>query len=630
MMLCALALGWALSAPDLAVTAPVAESGLNNPDPDRIDTTNHPGKALFQQHCASCHEGGMAKAPHPTALAAMAPDAIVEALTQGIMRQEAAALGQEQRRQIAEYLTASDLSKFKPAPGAVMCAPALKSFDLKRPPARVGWGYDTRRFVPASVAGFGATAVKQLKLKWAFAFPNAIRARSQPVIAMGAVFVGSQDGTIYAFDLKTGCAKWTSKVSAEVRTAIVVEPWAPGTKPPHPPRLFFGDFLGRVYAMDAQTGKLLWRAIPDEHPNATITGTPALFDGKVIVPISSFEVSTARIAGYECCTFRGSVAALDADSGKMVWKQYTVPAPSTSRGRTASGRQMFGPSGAPVWGSPLVDARRGLIYFGSGENYSSPADGNSDALFAVDARTGARRWVFQLTAGDAWNTDCMVKGENCPAENGPDFDVAASPIMADIGGGRQAVIVGQKSGMVYAVDPDNGKVIWKRQVGRGGLQGGIRFGMALRGNRLFVGVSDLPMQSDGSLSPAPGFPGLHALDVRTGQSLWHASASNRCKQSEQDMCGPGISSAISALPGVVFAGHIDGMFRAYDENTGATLWEFDTRVPRQAVNGPLAQGGTISGPGPAIADGYVVTNSGYGIALSMPGNALLVFSVNGK
>jgi polyvinyl alcohol dehydrogenase (cytochrome) len=289
---------------------------------------------------------------------------------------------------------------------------------------------------------------------------------------------------------------------------------------------------------------------------------------------------------------------------------------------------MLGPSGAPVWGSPTPDPKRKLIYFGSGENYSTPADGNSDALFAVDAMTGERRWVLQLTAHDAWNGACMVKnGPSCPIENGPDYDLAASPILADIGRGRQAVIAGQKSGDVYAVDPANGKVIWKQQVGRGGMQGGIRFGMALNGYRLFVGVNDMRQRGDNSESPDYGYPGMHALDVRTGKLLWRHVVENKC--ADRKACYPGISAAVSVIPGAVFAGQLDGMFRAYDEQTGRTLWEFDTTIPQQAVNGPMAQGGSMSGPGPTIADGYVVTNSGYGFSGSMPGNALLVFSVDG-
>lgn len=594
-----------------------------------LDVTNHPGKALFAQNCAACHEGGMPKAPHREFIETMTPDAILLAMNEGVMKQQAAHLDQPQRRQIAEFLTRTDLASYKPAPGPVMCTGKAREFDLTRPPAQVGWGYDTKRFVPADVAGLKPADVTKLKLKWAYAFPGALRARSQPVVAMGALFVGSQDGTVYAFDLATGCAKWARKVSAEVRTAIVVEPWAKGTTPKQHPRLFFGDLLGRVYAFDALTGKELWRTRGDDHPNTTITGTPTFADGSLIVPVSSLEVVTAADPKYACCTFRGSIVALDPDTGALRWRHYTVTEEPKESRKTSVGTAMFGPSGAPVWGSPAVDAKRGLIYLGSGENYSTPADGNSDAVFAVDAKTGKRRWVTQFTKGDAWNGTCMVKDHpNCPAEKGPDFDVAASPMLVDLDGGKQLVIAGAKSGVVHALDPDTGKELWQRQVGRGGVQGGIHFGMAAEGSRVFVGVNDLLMLSDGSDAKESGHPGLHALDAATGKEIWSTVVPDKC--AGKKYCDPGISAAVTAMPGIVFAGHLDGKFRAYDDKTGKLLWEVDTIVPRKSANGQMTHGGSMSGPGAAIADGYVITNSGYGFSSHMPGNALLVYSVDGK
>jgi polyvinyl alcohol dehydrogenase (cytochrome) len=620
----------------LAAPSIVAANGEEQNTPDSmsrpayaIDVTNHPGKALFAEHCAMCHEGGMPKAPHREFLETMAPGAILQALNEGIMRQQAADIPQSQRRQIVEFLTKTDLATYKPDPGPVMCVGKARAFDLDRPPAAVGWGYDTRRFVPADVARLAPADVPRLKLKWAYAFPNALRARSQPVAALGALYVGSQDGTIYAFDLASGCAKWTSKVSSEVRTAIVVEPFAKGERLEHAPRLFFGDLLGRVYAMDALTGKLLWRTRPDDHANATITGSPAWAGDALIVPVSSLEVVTAADPNYTCCTFRGSIVALDPATGATRWTHYTVPQPATEQGKTAAGGAIMGPSGAPVWGSPAIDLKRGLVYHGSGENYSSPADTNSDALFAVDLKTGKRRWSVQFTAHDSWNGSCTLKGSpNCPKERGPDFDLAASPMLVDVGAGRQLVIAGQKSGMVYGVDPDSGKIVWSRRAGRGGIQGGIHFGMAAHDGVIYVGIDDLPMQSDGSESKDYGSPGLQALDAATGKPLWITVIPNQC--GGKPSCDPGISAAVTAMPGVVFAGYLDGVLRAYNSETGKLLWQTDTTVPQRAVNGVNTRGGSISGPGVAIIDGNVVTNSGYGFSYHMPGNGLMVFSVDGR
>lgn len=591
---------------------------------------NHPGKALFAENCAGCHDGGFPKAPHSYQLQLMTPMGILSTLNEGIMKPQAAHLSQVQRRQIAEYLTRTDLANYKPAPGPVMCEGKAKEFDLSAPPAPVGWGYDNHRFTPTKVAGLTTSDMSRLKLKWAFAFPGAKQARSQPVVAMGAIFVGSQDGTVYAFDLASGCARWMAKAVGEVRTAIVIEPWATGTKPSHSPRLFFGDLLGRVYALDALTGKELWRTRPDEHANATITGTPVFHGDTLYVPVSSLEVGSASDPNYACCTFRGSLVALDAATGNKKWQHFTVDRVAAEAGKTRVGTPILAPSGAPVWGSPTIDEKRDLIYHGSGENYSSPADGNSDAIFAVDMKTGQRRWVRQLTAGDAWNNSCMVKGHsNCPVQNGPDEDVAASLLLIDVGGGKQLLVAGAKSGVVTAVDPDTGgKIVWQTRVGRGSLQGGVHFGMAAEGRRIYVPIYDSKDTSDGGLFTDPGFPGVHAIDAADGHILWRGKVDNRCNGRKD--CEPGVSAAITAIPGGVLAGHLDGWLRLYDGATGKVTWLIDTTLSAKTQNGAIAKGGSMSGPGPTLAAGHLIIDSGYGFARKMPGNALLVYSIDGK
>ena len=369
-----------------------------------IDVEHHPGKDLFETNCAGCHNGAVPKAPQQVWLEMMSPDAVLAALNGGVMARQAADLSPQQRVQIAEYLSRISLADYKaPAPPARCPSAQLAG---GQPPALVGWGHDNRRFVPASVAGLAKADVPRLKLKWAFAYPGAIRARSQPAIGWGTVFVGGHDGTLYAFDLATGCLRWSSRVSAEVRTAIVADPASK--------RLYFGDILGRAYALDAMTGRLLWKRKVDDHPNATITGTPTLAAGMLFVPVSSLEVTSAADPKYACCTFRGKVVALNLADGSEKWRAFTVTEPPRSQGKTSTGTSILGPSGAPVWNAPTYDAKRGLLYFGSGENYSTPADSNSDAVIAVDAASGKRKWTAQLTRGDAWNVGCMMANENCP------------------------------------------------------------------------------------------------------------------------------------------------------------------------------------------------------------------------
>lgn len=589
-----------------------------------LDQGDDPGKLLFAEHCAMCHEGGVEKAPHRDFLKEMSPIAILAALDSGPMQQQAASLSEAERRQVVEFLTQRDLAHYQAPPAPKMCEGSQRALKMDQPAQSVGWGHDTTRFIPASVAGLTTREAPRLKLKWAFGFPEATKARSQPAIAFGTIFVGSQDGTIYALDLATGCARWTSKVSAEVRTGIVVE-----TGNDRAPRIFFGDFMGRAYALDASTGREIWKVRLDGHPNATITGTPAIAGDTLLVPVSSLEVVPAAEPGYECCTFRGSVAALDISTGKEKWRHYTIPRAPQRVGSNAVGAAQLAPSGAPVWGSPAYDAKRGLIYHGSGENYQSPADGNSDALFAVNAATGARRWVFQLTRNDAWNVACMVANRtNCPQQNGPDHDVGASPMLIHLEGGRDVVIVGQKSGMVYGVDPDTGKPRWSVRAGRGGVQGGIHFGMAAEGSTVFVGVNDVSQLADGSHAADPGAPGLVALDARDGRIIWQVRSEGRCEGKQ--FCDAGISAAVTATPGLVFAGHLDGTLGVYDSTNGKPLWEFQTARAFTTVNGVEAHGGSMGGPGVAISGGYLVSNSGYGFSNHMPGNVLLVFSIDGK
>lgn len=618
----------ALAGLGLAATLAGCSSGGSA---DKEVQKSWPGEKLFADNCLGCHGGSSPKAPSPYILGKMLPDTILDALNNGAMKSMAENLTPVERRQIAEYLTKTDLAHYTPPAPPVMCEGKAKEFDLSLPPAQANWGYDNRRFFPADVAGLTKADLPRLKVKWAFAFPGAIQGRSQPVVAMNTVFVGSQNGTVYAFDLDTGCAKWTTRIGAEVRTGVIVDPWKPGTKAASP-RVYFGDLGGNVHALDALTGKEVWRVRPEGHAGATITGSPVPVGDTLIVPISSLEVGSAEDPKYSCCTFRGSVVALDKATGKTKWQQYTVvqdPKPTGKKNRV--GADIIAPSGAPVWGTPTYDAKRGLVYFGSGESYASPADDNSDAVFAVDLKTGKRVWHTQLLAKDAWNNSCMYDHghhPNCPAERGPDSDVAAPVLLLDIGGGKQVLVAGAKSGIVHALDPDTGKKLWALRVGRGGLQGGVHFGMAAEGPWLYVPIYDTMDDAWGGKFKDPGFPGVHLVDARTGKIVWRDTTRSKCDGRKD--CEPGVSAAATAIPGAVIAGHIDGWLRAYDQQTGKVIWSTDTVKEYKTANGAIAKGGSFSGPGVTLYKGHLIVNSGYAFAMKMPGNALLVYSLDGK
>lgn len=591
----------------------------------------HPGAEPYQQRCASCHDKAVYKAPHRMFISMMAPDAVLKAMNKGVMREQAAGLEDAQRIAIAEYLTGRSLDSTVRTLTAPRCEGKTARLDLERPPATLGWGIDryNTRFQPGAEGGLDAADIPNLELKWAFAYPNSIQARSQPTVAGGSVFVGSQDGTVYALDTETGCEKWTFRASAEVRTPIIVSDWrSPDMEAA--PAVYFGDILARVYALDAATGELKWITKVDDHPNATITGSPALYEDRLYVPVSSLEVALPADPKYACCTFRGSMVALDVKDGNMRWKSYTIDDPPRKVGVTRVGTPILAPSGAPIWNSPTIDIERRRLYAGTGENYSSPAGPTSDAIVAFDMDSGEKIWISQQTRGDAWNVGCLsdytTNDANCPEENGPDFDFAASPILVDLGDGDDILVAGQKSGAAMGLDPQTGRTLWRTQVGRGGVQGGVHFGMAAEGSTVYVPISDMAYPEDKTRYrfTTPPRPGMFAIDARNGDMIWENIADDVC--GDLQFCDPGISQAVTAIPGAVIAGHMDGRLRIYARESGKVVWETNTLREYETVSGAVARGGSFGGGGPMVAEGKLFVNSGYGIYFHMPGNVLLVFA----
>ncbi len=606
---------------------PAVESGVaaNGAEALRAADGRPDGEAVYAQYCATCHEGGVARAPHRTFLNMMAGDAILASMTDGLMQQQAEMLSREQKVAVSEFLAAEiPLEGTARYPDPPRCEGTQARFDFAQPPVQRGWaGVDpyNSRYQPADTAGITAADATRLEVDWAFALPHANRARSHPNTAGGAVYIGSQDGTVYALDEQTGCERWRFRASAEVRTAIGITPWDAGDEDARP-IAFFGDIFARVYALDLLSGEKLWVTKLDDHANATSTGSPVYHDGRIYAPVSSLEVTSAADPYYPCCSFRGSVVALDATTGEQVWKGYTIPEPPTEVDRTELGTPILAPSGAPSWNAPTIDAARGQLYVGTGQNYSSPAEDHSNAIIAFDLETGEQRWHFQALAGDAWNMACYDyyggdPNPNCPEEDGPDLDFGANTVLAADG---EILLGGQKSGDVWALDPDTGELLWNRKLGRGGIQGGIHFGMALAGDRLFVPMSDF---DDGLDHEEPPRPGLFALDVRSGEVLWERIYEDRCDG--RDYCDPGISAAIWAIDGGVVTGAMDGWLRIHDADTGEVLWEYDAARDFDTVSGARVHGGSFGGPGPVVVNGALYVNSGYGIYYHMPGNVFLRF-----
>lgn len=585
--------------------------------------------ALYQQHCAACHEGGVPRAPHAVKFQMIGARAILASLETGVMQPQGSALSAAERRELAEFLGGASI--VDPAASVPRCAATRSTFDATRPPPLAGWGMtlEGTRYVTADRAALAAADVSRLDLAWAFAFPGASRARSQPTVGAGAVYVGSQDGTVYALDFATGCVRWTFQADAEVRTSPTLEPWSAGDATAAP-RLWFGDFVGNAYALDARTGGLLWKTRVDTHPRLTITGSPRYHDGRLYVPMSSSEWAAAADPAYECCTFRGGVAALDAQIGTVLWRSYTIPeAPRATGARNAVGALRYHPAGAPVWNSPTIDVKRRRLYVGTGESYTSPAAAQSDAVVALHLDTGKMLWWRQSLAKDAWNMACFIGGgPNCPEENGPDLDIGAPPVLHRLPDGRDVLLVGQKSADVFALDPDDGRLLWKVRYGRGGFAGGVHWGLAVSPTTLFAPNADTVFLGT---EQGEAKPGLFALDPRNGAIKWFAPApKDSCQPGTAPACDPGFSPPPTVIPGVVFQPAFDGWLRAYRETDGALLWAFDTVQTYNGVGGLKGQGGSIESAGAIVADGAVFVNSGYLFGGRMPGNVLLKFTVDGR
>jgi len=582
------------------------------------------GATLFQRHCASCHEGGsQTRAPSRAQLRELTPERILFALesiaspmsSQGLARTPA------ERRALASYVSSKPFGTEKPPDlDRIGCKEASNFSTPLAGPSWNGWSVPTNsRFQQASAAGLDPNQVSQLKLKWAFAYPGDIMAYSQPTVVGGRVFVGSEGRRVYSLNAETGCVYWSFAADAGVRAAITIGSLNNATSY----AAYVADLSANVYALDATTGKLLWKVRVDQHPAARVTGAPRLYSGTLYVPVASLEEASGSLAEYECCTFRGSVVALDAATGKQIWKTYTIPEQPRAVGKNKKGVRQLGPSGVGVWSSPTIDADHKALYIATGDNYSSPTTKTSDAIIAFDLQSGRMLWARQLLQSDAWNIACLQPDTtNCPANAGPDFDFGSSPILVNLPNGRRALLAGQKSGMVHAVDPDReGEILWQVRAGRGGVVGGIEWGPAVDDKNIYVAVSDAQLLPAG-VSPKGG-GGLLALQLADGKQVWRIEPPP-CPEDRKG-CSPGQSAAVTVIPGVVFSGSLDGHLRAYSTADGQVVWDFDTAREFTTVNGVAGRGGAINGPGATVVGGMLFVNSGYGFLGQMPGNVLLAF-----
>lgn len=549
------------------------------------------------------------RAPEPEALRQMSKASIRTALDSGRMKWEGKFLSKAEKVAVIDYLGRPDVATT--ASAKAFCARDLDP--PPNPPVWTGWGVDPHnsRFQPAASAGLDRERVRDLKLKWAFAFPGAAATFGQPTSFAGRLFVGSEDGTVYSLDAATGCIWWSFRASATVKTAISIGNQGRTA--------FFGDTNGFVYALNVGDGSVAWRVHPEPHAAARITGSPLLVDTRLYVPISSGEEGAAADPRYPCCTFRGSLVALDTASGKTIWQTYTMDETAHPTRKSAQGVQYWGPAGAAVWSPPTADLKHHVIYVATGNNYSGPPTAASDAVIAIDMNSGKKLWSRQFTPKDLWNSGCVAEQkDNCPEQRGDDFDFGAPPIFKTLADGQDILLLAQKSGWVYALDPRRrGKLLWKTKIGHGGPLGGIQWGGAVGTRYAYFPLSDY----DDSHPLAGG--GLFALDLRNGKKVWYAAPPQPACAGAFG-CSAAQMAPPTAIPGVVFAGSLDGHLRAYDSHGGSVIWDFDTAQEYSTTNGFKAHGGSMNGSGPTIVSGMVYVNTGYTNA--MAGNVLLAFS----
>ncbi len=501
-----------------------------------------------------------------------------------------------------------------------------------------GWGRgpDNTRYQPEPA--IRASDVPKLALKWAFGYPGG-PGGDAPTLVDGRLFVASAAGRVYSLDAKTGCIYWSYDAAAGVHTAISIAELGPQRMPSAPrsskkdrhkrtnahlevakppSAAFFGDDKGAVYALNAETGALLWKTQVDAHPFARIEGSPTVYTGHLYVAVGSSEPEAARDAAYPCCTFRGSVAAMDIASGRLEWKTYLVSAEPRPLQAPAGATARFAPSGVPAVAPPTVDATRNLLYVSTGDSFDGGAQPLADAVVALELSDGKVRWAKPL-----------------PAPQPGRSRIDTPPVLRTLASGREALLVGQRSGLVYALDPEHaGEVLWRLeaalpQVAGAGAAAGASLGAIARGaaadhRSFYAAISGLdaePPNSSGALT---------AIDIKSGTRRWQViSPAPACSWGEEPACVHAQVQAVTVIPGAAFSGSMDGHLRAYSSIDGKILWDYDTAKDFRTVNGVKAVGGSLQAGGTTIVNGVVYVNSG-AEGQGQPGNALLAFSVDGK
>ncbi|OYX48534.1 MAG: hypothetical protein B7Y90_10040 [Alphaproteobacteria bacterium 32-64-14] len=600
----------------------------------------HPGEIVYKTTCAACHDNPDAtRSPSRDNLKGMSFQFVNYTLTQGKMKDMAAGLSAEQRAAVVSYVTGRDTTKTADWTPNMMCTGARAAVDMGGPndATSTHFGYDWRNTRKLSAAQSGLTTAKmdEMELAWSIAFPDATIMRSQGAIVGDNLFYPvAEAGKLYAFDLsdpKKPCVQWiyTTPGEAPLRTSVAYGVLGDGT-----PLLVFAGIDSTVHAVDPRNGKALWTKPVGSFSHSMTTGTPSVLKDRVIVPVAQFEISVARDNAHDCCTNHGYVLSLDPKTGAQQWRYDTMPDATPLRDR-GDGKPLKGPSGAPIWNSPVVDETRGLIWFGTGESNSPPAHTNTNAIIAIGLKDGKEKWSFHATPKDIFNSGCSRNPKadmlNCvgPAETVyRDVDFGASVILGKLSDGKELLYAGQKSGSVWAFEPDTGKVVWRKALGTGSALGGVHWGIAFDNDTVYAPISSVGVPIPGEWDADPSIkPGLYALDAKTGAIKWQFNPEPPpgATVGPRGWRGAAFSAAPSIIDGAVVAAGLDGTLYVIDKTTGKLLWTYNTAQEFAGVNGVNGKGGSIDSNSITAMNGLLLVNSGYGMFGQAGGNMLLAF-----
>lgn len=588
----------------------------------------HPGKAVYQKFCASCHDKpDVTNSPSFDTLRQMTAGTVTTALTNGKMRPQGEMLTLEEKSDLVGYLTTE--AEGDEWIANMMCPAARRKVDFSRTNVRgFGFDYHNTRHLTAEQAGMRADDFKNMELAWTLAFPGVTGMRSQPAVVGDTLFLPvAENAKVYAINVAgKPCIQWVYQSDAILRSGAAFGEQANGRK-----IIALNDYGGAVHVIDASTGKRLWKKQVGLYELSLGSGTPAIFNGVVYVPGSQNEILHGATESYLCCKTHGIVAALDAATGKQLWLTHTMEDAKPVRDR-GDGQMLWGPSGAPIWTSPVIDAKRGVLYVGTGEATSAPAHKHTDAVLAIDLKDGSIRWSMQATAKDIFLSGCS-RGASLNCEKDTvyrDVDFGASLILAQRPDGSDVVLAGQKAGTLWALDPDHkGKVVWKQQFGTGSAGGGIHWGIAYDGKHAYAPIN----RAYSTAEPPPGGtekPGIHAVDIMTGKRVWTFGADADCSGDRKDRvhgCETriGLSGAPTVVDGAVIEGSIDGILRVFDSQSGELLFRFNAARDFDSINGISAHGGSIDNATIVANNGLLLVSSGYGLFNETPGNVLMAF-----